>query len=155
MKKTLLTVGFLTAFSAHADLVGTYTCSTNQVTTVKINGKTTKAKSGQTTTMILNADGTAIGINPAIPFETHSTWSASGSKFNIVPNQDDLVKTANYSCEQSGVKCVFVGDTYKSNLTINKAQTVIKGKNTLTLTMLMNGIYVYSTAVANTTCAKH
>ena len=105
--------------------------------------------------MTLNADGTAISINAALPFQTHSTWSVSGNKFNLVASQDDLAKTANYSCGLSGATCVFVGDTYTTSLTVNKAQSVIKGKINLALTMLVNGNYVYSTSAGNITCAKH
>lgn len=140
--------------AAISDVTGNYTCSQKITTTIKMAGRAKTSRSVATTTMTVNADGTAIGINPAVPFPFHDTWTLSGKKFTLIPDQADVIKTLNYTCEQADVICVFMGDTYSSRLTVNSAQTQINGTTKLNVSMTMNGQLVNSNGSSAIKCRK-
>ena len=154
MKIRYLFILLLAPALTNADVTGSYTCSQKITTTIKMAGRAKTSRSVATTTMTVNADGTAIGMNPAVPFPFHDTWTLSGKKFTLIPDQADVIKTLNYTCEQADVTCVFMGDTYSSKLTVNSAQTQINGTTKLNVSMTMNGQLVNSNGSSTIKCSK-
>lgn len=155
MKNFLFAVLLMVSFSAGADPSGTYTCVERLNTVARaIGAKPQRSKISQTFTLTLNTDGSSLVNSPAIPFPEHGTWSLSGKRLYLNPDQNDLVKVALYTCAQAGVKCSFVGSTTGSNLLFNKSQTVVKGTVKSTLSMLINGYLVNSSASGPATCTK-
>lgn len=154
MKRCYLLVIFLSPALAVADVTGTYVCSQSITTVVKANGRSRSVKTVATTTLRVNEDGTAVANNPAVPFPFNQAWSIAGKRFALTPIQDDVVRTANYSCLQTGVACTFIGDTYSSSLVTNRTYTQISGTTRLSLSMLMNGQIVTSTGTSKVRCNK-
>ena len=156
MKSILLIALLGLPLIASADPFGTYTCVERLNTVARVVGaKAQRSKISQTFNLTLNPDGSTLLNSPAIPFPEHGSWSLAGKRLFLTPDQNDLVKVAMYTCAQSGVRCTFVGATTGSNLSFNKTQTVFKGTVRSTLSMLVNGYLVNSSASGPATCTKN
>lgn len=151
-----LIFGVLLSGASCAGAEGVWQCNVKSVSTVKINGRTTKGTDYGSSASVLKSDGSYTSTTPVSPVTTHGTYSVKGRTIKLYPNQADLVAVAEQACRINGNTCMVTGiQVTPITGKLNGSLTSFKGVATLKMSILFNGsILARTTSKGTSNCYR-